>query len=241
MLVDENCVLSNDPLSIKGSSLICEERGHLIMSNGSKPSGSEPLAQVLGEVDMDELEEAIKARMETTKKASGFHESVDGPDDETKYILHKDGLPSDRYHELARMITEAVLDVNPRKVATVGVQGIDEFLRNRNEEAVKTLLESEISYVESEYNDGTIEGRCAATPDVVEAVLSLYIPGLTHAYFLDSEGEAIAARFDDTLQYYWLSERAYRQLGERLNPDLFSAVMTQKELEQIIERERQDR
>jgi len=178
--------------------------------------------------------------METIKKAGGFHESVDGPDDEMKYILHKDGLPSDRYHELARTITEAVLDVNPRKVATVGVQGIDEFLRNRNEEAVKTLLESEISYVESEYNDGTIEGRCAATPDVVEAVLSLYIPGLTHAYFLDSEGEAIAARFDDTLQYYWLSERTYRQLGERLNPDLFSAVMTQKELEQIIERERQD-
>jgi len=91
--------------------------------------------------------------METIKKAGGFHESVDGPDDEMKYILHKDGLPSDRYHELARTITEAVLDVNPRKVATVGVQGIDEFLRNRNEEAVKTLLESEISYVESEYND----------------------------------------------------------------------------------------
>jgi hypothetical protein len=42
---------------------------------------------VLGEVDMDELEEAIKAKMETTKKAGGFHESVDGPDDETKYIL----------------------------------------------------------------------------------------------------------------------------------------------------------
>jgi len=128
------------------------------MSNESKPSGSERLAQVLGEVDMDELEKAIKARMETIKKAGGFHESVDGPDDEMKYILHKDGLPSDRYHELARTITEAVLDVNPRKVATVGVQGIDEFLRNRNEEAVKTLLESEISYVESEYNDGTIEG-----------------------------------------------------------------------------------
>ncbi|TKX76480.1 hypothetical protein EXE53_31655, partial [Halorubrum sp. SD626R] len=75
------------------------------MSNGSNPSGSERLAQVLGEVDMDELEEAIKARMENIKKAGGFHESVDGPDDETKYILHKDGLPSDRYHELARTIT----------------------------------------------------------------------------------------------------------------------------------------
>jgi len=30
-----------------------------------------------------------------------------------------------------------------------------------------------------------------ATPDVVEAVLSLYIPGLTHTYFLDGEGEAV--------------------------------------------------
>jgi len=37
------------------------------MSNESKPSGSERLAQVLGEVDMDELEKAIKARMETIK------------------------------------------------------------------------------------------------------------------------------------------------------------------------------
>jgi hypothetical protein len=185
---------------------------------------------VLAEVDANELEEAIKAGMDNLKKANGFHESVDGPDDETKYILHKDGLPSDRYHELARTITEAVLDVSPREVATVGVQGIDDFLRDRNEEAVETLLESGVSYVESEYNDGTIEGQCAATLDVVEAVLSLYTPGLIHAYFSDSEGKAIAARFDDTLQYYWLPKDVYRQLGERLNPDLFSAVITHKQL-----------
>lgn len=210
------------------------------MADGSKPS-SERLAEVLGEVDADELEEAIKAGMETIKKEDSFHESVDGPDDETKYILHEDGLPSNRYHELARTITEAVLDVSPREVATVGVQGIDDFLRNRDEEAVKTLLESGVSYVESEHNDGTLEGRCVATQDVVEAVLSLHIPGLIHAYFLDSEGKAIAARFDDTLQYYWLLEAAYRQLGERLKPDLFSAVITLEELEQIIERERQHR
>ena len=211
------------------------------MSNGNKPTESERLAKILREVDANELEEAIKAGMEATKKADGFHESVDGPDNETKYILHKDGFPSDRYHEFARTITEAVLDVSPRKVATIGVQGIDDFLRDRNQEAVKTLLESGVSYVESEYNDGTIQGRCAATQDVVEAVLSLYIPGLIHAYFLDSEGKAVAARFDDTFQYYWLPEAAYRQLGERLNPDPFSAVITPEELEQIIERERQDR
>ena len=102
-------------------------------------------------------------------------------------------------------------------------------------------MDSGVSYVESEYNDGTIEGRCVATPDVVEAVLSLYIPGLIHTYFLDSEGEAIAARFDDTLQYYWLPEATYRQLGERLKPDLFSAVITLEELEQIIEKEHPDR
>jgi len=60
--------------------------------------------------------------METIKKADGFHESVDGPDDETRYILHKDRLPSHRYHELARTITEAVLDVSPREVATGEVE-----------------------------------------------------------------------------------------------------------------------
>ena len=81
------------------------------MSNESRSSGSEQLAEVLGKVDMDELEEAIKAGMKTIEKGDGFHESVDGPDNETKYILHKDGLPSDRYHELAQTITEAVLDL----------------------------------------------------------------------------------------------------------------------------------
>ncbi|MDS0279836.1 hypothetical protein NDI85_18785 [Halomicroarcula sp. S1AR25-4] len=190
---------------------------------------------------LGEVEEAIKAEMKAIEKADGFHETVDGPDDETRYILHEDRLPSDRYHELARTITEAVLDVSPREVATVGVQGIGDFLRDRDEEAVKTLLESGVSYVESEHNDGTIEGQCVATPDVVEAVLSLHIPGLIQAYFIDNEGEAIAARFDDTIQYYWLPEAAYRQLGKRLKSDLFSAVITHEELEQIIERERPDR
>jgi hypothetical protein len=49
---------------------------------------------VLAEIDTDELEVAIEARMETIKRADDFHESADGPDDETKYILHEDGLPS---------------------------------------------------------------------------------------------------------------------------------------------------
>jgi len=93
------------------------------MADRSKPSSSERLAEVLGEIDADELEEAIKAGMETIKKADGFHESVDGPDDETRYILLKDRLPSHRYHELARTtITEAVLDVSPREVATGEVE-----------------------------------------------------------------------------------------------------------------------
>jgi len=66
---------------------MCEEHGHLIIADGCKPSSSERLAEVLGEIDADELEEAITAGMETIKKADDFHESVDGPDDETKYIL----------------------------------------------------------------------------------------------------------------------------------------------------------
>ncbi|ERG97572.1 MAG: hypothetical protein J07HQX50_01599 [Haloquadratum sp. J07HQX50] len=66
------------------------------MADGCKPSSSEHLAEVLGEIDADELGEAIKAGMETIKRADDFYESIDGPDDETKYILHEDELPSGR-------------------------------------------------------------------------------------------------------------------------------------------------
>jgi len=74
------------------------------MADGSKPSSSERLAEVLGEIDADELEEAIKAGMETIKKADGFHESVDGPDDETRYILPKIGFrPTDTTNSHGRL------------------------------------------------------------------------------------------------------------------------------------------
>jgi len=73
------------------------------MLNESNPSRSEQLAEVLGKEDMDELEEAIKAGMETIEKGDGFHESLDGPDNETKYILHKDGLPTDTTNSHGRL------------------------------------------------------------------------------------------------------------------------------------------
>lgn len=83
-------------------------------------------------------------------------------------------------------------------------------------------------------------GRCSAIPGVVEAVLTLYMLGIWEAHFFDNEGKAIAARFDDTIQHYWLPESAYRQLGERLDPALFSTVVTKDELKQIHRRKSQD-
>ena len=211
------------------------------MANGEESREGERITKVLEEVDVDQLAESIKGGMKALKGAENTHETIDGPDDETKYILYKDRLPSDRYHELARTVTEVVLEVSPREVDSIGVEGIDDLLRDLDEDAVEGLLENGISYVETKYNDGTIEGQCAATPNIVEAVLSLYFPGLMQAYFLDSDGKAIAARFDDTLQYYWLPETAYQRLGEQLESDLFLAVVTDEELEQIIEREHPDR
>jgi len=124
------------------------------MSNESKPSGSERLAQVLGEVDMDELEKAIKARMETIKKAGGFHESVDGPDDEMKYILHKDGLPSDRYHELARTITEAKQTVGSTRTSFLT------FSSSRLDEEVFLSLANNAE-ITAEDIYGVLVGACA--------------------------------------------------------------------------------
>lgn len=210
------------------------------MTDGDDPDEYERNTTVREEVESDELMKSLKNAMKALKEAETTHETIDGPDDETRYILYRDRVPSGHYHELARTITEAVLKASPRDIARVGVQGIDDLLRARDEQAVETLLGNGISYIETAYNDGSIEGRCAATPTVVEAVLSLYIPGLMQAYFLDREGRAIAARFDDTVQYYWLSDDAYQQCGEQLESDLFSAIVTDEELEQIIERAHPD-
>ncbi|ELZ84990.1 hypothetical protein C453_10430 [Haloferax elongans ATCC BAA-1513] len=184
------------------------------------------LQDALEKVDFDELTDSL---------AEGIHRAIEmdedvesgpkGPANESEYVLHQDRLPSDRYHELARIVTKEVLSVSPRAVAEVEVGGIADFLRNRDETAVETLLENGASYVESATNDGTIEGRCSANPGVVEAVLTVYMPGLWQAHFLDAEGEAIAARYDDRVQHYWLPEPAYAELGERLDSDLFSAVV----------------
>jgi len=77
---------------------------------------------VLGEIDADELEEAIKAGMETIKKADGFTNPLTGRTTKRDISSTKIGFPSHRYHELARTITEAVLDVSPREVATGEVE-----------------------------------------------------------------------------------------------------------------------
>ena len=153
------------------------------MADGGESDESERITKVREIVGSDELVESIKKGVNALKESGRAQETVDGPDDETRYILYRNRLPADRYHELARTTTEAVLKVSPRAVTGVEVQGIDAFLRNRDEVAVETLLDGGVSYVESEYNDGTIEGRCTATPDVVEAVLSLYMPGLNHAQY----------------------------------------------------------
>lgn len=211
----------------------------LTMANGERSSENERDTK-MHEEEGDSVE-SIKEGLRSLKNAYNSHETIGGPSDETKYILSKDRLPPGHYHELARTITEIVLEVSPREVAEIEVEGIDDLLRDRDERAVETLLENGISYVETECNDGTIEGRCSATPTGIEAVLSLYFPGLMQAYFLDSDGKVIAARFEDTLQYYWLPEAAYQRLGEQLESDLFSAVVTEKELEQLIEREHHDR
>ncbi|UVE49841.1 hypothetical protein KU306_13095 [Haloferax larsenii] len=188
--------------------------------------GAKQLQDALDKVDFDELTDSL---------AEGIHRAIEmdedvesgpkGPANETEYVLHQDRLPSDRYHELARTVTKEVLSVSPRTVAEVEVGGIADFLRNRDEAAVETLLENGASLVESATNDGTIEGRCSANSGVVEAVLTFYMPGFWQAWFLDADGKAIAARYDDRIQHYWLPEPGYAELGERLDSDLFSAVV----------------
>lgn len=191
------------------------------------------LLDALAEVGVERLTEL--AEEGTVALETRMQDSVDGPDGETRYHLFEDRLPTDRYHESARVVTKAVLEASPREPAEIDVTGVAAFLRRRDEAAVETLLENGVSYVETEYNDGTLEGRCEATPRVVAAVLSLYGSGLIHAHVLDDEGDAITARFDDTLQYYWLPEGTREEVRARLDPTLSSAIVTDEEVEQIAD------
>lgn len=195
--------------------------------------GATRLLDALDAMGMAELTESVEAGLAALE--TNTDEPIDGPNDETRYLLYGDRLPADRYHEFARTVTGAVLEASPRDVAEVEVTGVAEFLRRRDEAAVETLLGNGLSYVETEYNDGTLEGRCEATRHVVAALLSLYGSGLVHAHFLDGEEDAIAARFDDTLQYYWLPEGARERVRERLGPALSSAVVTDEALERILD------
>jgi|AntRauTorcE11898_2_1112593.scaffolds.fasta_scaffold04732_6 hypothetical protein len=166
--------------------------------------------------------------------------SVEGPPDETEYYLYEDYLPSEQYDEIARRVTAAVLEVSPRAVAEIRVWGIMEWLRETDEEAVDTLIDGGITYEESSFDLGTLRGRCSATPAIIEAVLSLYNPGLWHAHFFDEKGFGISARYDDSLQHYWLPKSAFFRLNEKLEPEVHTALVTMDKLDELHQRNRED-
>lgn len=90
----------------------------------------------------------------------------------------------------------------------------------------KLCSKTAFSYNVFEYTDRSLKGRCSASPGVVEAVFTLYIPAFLEVHFSDKERKVIAACFDDAMQHYWLPESTYQQLCERLDETLFSAVVT---------------
>jgi hypothetical protein len=101
------------------------------------------------------------------------------------------------------------------------------------ESALETLREAGLTVT-----DEHISGQVASSPDVVDAVLSVYTPGLHHALFVDSDGDGIAARYDGSLQHYWLPTTTASELRDTLEPSVRHALLTKDELQDLKKGER---
>lgn len=158
--------------------------------------------------------------------------SVSGPPDEEEYYLSQRRVRRDDYHDVARSVTRRVLDVSPRRVSEVRVAGTVTVLEGANDIALETLREAGFTV-----SDEQLDGKVASSGRVIDAVLSLYAPGLHHAHFLDSDGYGIAARYDDTLQHYWLPAAAYGELRRELDSDVSDALFPIGEFRELMDRE----
>jgi hypothetical protein len=160
--------------------------------------------------------------------------TVTGPPHETEYRLEEDHLNSDRYHEIARTTTQKVLTVNPRDVAKVRIRGEPDLLRKYVDAGVVELLMDAGATVTGKkmsagpitFSTQQLQACLKGTPEIIEAVLSLHSDSLWHAHFLDEDGQGIAARYDGTMQHYWLPQQAYQHLLEDLDEDVANAMAT---------------
>jgi hypothetical protein len=108
-------------------------------------------------------------------------------------------------------------------------------LGGAEESALETLREAGCTVT-----DGQINWQAASSPDVVDAILSAYAPGLHHALFIDTDGYGIAARYDGSLQHYWLPATTASELKKSLEPAVRSALLSIDELEDIKKQRRTD-
>lgn len=159
--------------------------------------------------------------------------SVNGPLEEREYYLDKHRLDQSHYHDIARSITQHVLEASPRRVSEIRLMGTLPLLRGVDGEALETLREVGFTVA-----DEQLDGRVASSEAVIKAVLSLYAPGLHHAHFFDSDGYGIAARYDDTLQHYWLPEATSREVREELDSKTSAAFVSKDEFAERIEQRR---
>lgn len=159
--------------------------------------------------------------------------AVHGPPDETEYYLDDRRVDRDRYHDVARSVTRRVLEASPRRVSEVRLMGTVLVLRGVDDEALERLGESGFAVT-----DEQLDGRRPATETVIEAVLSLYAPGLHHAHFFDGDGLGIAARYDDTMQHYWLPAPEMQEVRADLDPDVSAAVVERDEWVNQVDEEK---
>jgi len=128
--------------------------------------------------------------------------------------------PDSNRHERSAEIARAVLDTTDRTVSEIEVGGVEPLLVEFvDEESVDRLRDAGVSVT-----DDTLDGTVEATPETVEAVLSLFSGGLLTARFVDPSGEEIFARHDTDAESCYLTETEYEALCETLDFELLTQL-----------------
>lgn len=131
-------------------------------------------------------------------------------------IAHSDSDSHEQSAELAR----AILEITDRECSTIEVVGIEPLLVDHvDAESVDRLRNAGVRV-----DDETLKGTVEATPDVVDAVLSLFSGGLLVARFIDGTGTAIFSRDDTDAESCRLTASEYEALCETVPFELLTRL-----------------
>ena len=131
-------------------------------------------------------------------------------------ILHFGNEPHEEASSIARTVVDSIL----RPISEVRVTGVAPLLTEYvNPDAVDILINAGLRI-----DEDTLQGTVSATPEICEAVFSLFSDSLLNAEFIDESGNPVFTRKDSDADFAYLRPSEYEQVASKLRTDLLARI-----------------